>query len=74
MLREGLTVASFVSALGFGVVTLFVNSYVLGFLLSLIFLVVSLCYFNFGSEERREKEEEKVTVYGHPEGNIVKRG
>jgi len=74
MLKEGLTVASFMSALGFGVVTLFVNSYILGFLLSFIFLVASLCYFLSESKCARENEKEKVTIYGHPEGNIVKRG
>lgn len=73
MLKQILTIASFASSLGFGIVTLCIDSkLIFAFFLSLAFLIASLCYF-WSKDEKMIAGTGDITIYGHPEGNIIKR-
>lgn len=71
MFIKCLTVVSFLSALGFGIVALLClnQAYFLGLLLSVMFLIASIFYCLSSESEKSEN----VSVYGHPEGNIIKK-
>ena len=71
MFRKSLTVASFLSALGFGIVTLCLGLNIIcfvGVFLSFAFLVAT--FFYIPSEDKKDQD---VTIYGHPEGNVIKK-